>query len=207
LRSYERHNDGLYVVSSNASVSVICKAYLWGPQQLPGVGCAGGLLGWPEARLVMTILELPRCAFSCTGCNSNQLEASWRRNLFLLLHLCGRFPTRHNWRIVVAHRTHGPHDFPKPIGATDDLIPRFRGRSRHYPAFASSEPKVGQLRACWSLLNKKPEFLGLFLIYLLPRPAAPGWGAWPAGCARPAPCRRPPPLAPRQRARPWQEPN
>jgi hypothetical protein len=28
LRSYERHNDGLYVVSSSASVSVICKAYL-----------------------------------------------------------------------------------------------------------------------------------------------------------------------------------
>jgi hypothetical protein len=35
--------------------------------------------------LVMLILELPRSAFSCAGCNSNQLEASWRRNLFLLL--------------------------------------------------------------------------------------------------------------------------
>jgi hypothetical protein len=105
--------------------------------------------------LVMIILELPRRAFSCTGCNSNQLEASWRRNLFLLLHLCGRFPTRHNWRTVVAHRTHGPHDFPKPIGATDDFIPRFRGRSRHYPAFASFEPEVGQLRACRLLLKAK----------------------------------------------------
>jgi hypothetical protein len=40
---------------------------------------------WPE-RLAMIIRELLRRAFSCAGCNSNQLEASWRGALFLLLH-------------------------------------------------------------------------------------------------------------------------
>ena len=89
LRSYERYNDGLYVVFPDASVSVICKAYLWGPQQLPSFGCAGGM-EWTE-RLAMIILELLRRAFSCAGCNSNQLEASWRGTLFLLYILCGRF--------------------------------------------------------------------------------------------------------------------
>jgi hypothetical protein len=48
---------------------------------------------------------------------------------FYILH--GRFPTRHNWRIVVSHRTHGSHDFPKPIGAADDCIPRFRGERKY----------------------------------------------------------------------------
>jgi hypothetical protein len=38
------------------------------------------------------ILELPRRAFSCAGCTSNQLEASWRRNLFLLLHTVRPLP-------------------------------------------------------------------------------------------------------------------
>jgi hypothetical protein len=68
-----------------SSVSVICKAYLWGPQQLPGLGRTGGM-EWPGARLAMIILELLRRTFSCAGCNSNQVEASWRGTLFLLLH-------------------------------------------------------------------------------------------------------------------------
>jgi hypothetical protein len=50
---------------------------------------------WPQ-RLVMVILELLHRAFSCAGCKSNQLEASWRRNLFLLLHTVRPLPTRHN---------------------------------------------------------------------------------------------------------------
>jgi hypothetical protein len=76
--------------------------------------------------------------------------------------LCGRFPTPHNWRIVVSHRTHGSHDFPKPMGAAEDCIPRFRGESTPYSAFASYEPKVGQLRA-----------FRLLLKYLLPETTPP----------------------------------
>jgi hypothetical protein len=66
----------------------ICKAYLWGPQQLPSSGFAGGM-EWPE-RLAMIILELLRRAFSCAGCNSNKLEASWRGNLFYFYMLRGK---------------------------------------------------------------------------------------------------------------------
>ena len=39
------------------------------------------------------------------------------------------------------------------MGAAEDCIPRFRGESTPYSAFASFEQKVGQLRACRLLLK------------------------------------------------------
>jgi hypothetical protein len=62
--------------------------------------------------------------------------------------------------------------------------------------------RLGIHRKCWSELLCLAWWLSR---HLAPRPAAPSWGASPAGCARPTPLRQPPPPAGARPAGPWQE--
>jgi hypothetical protein len=110
-----------------------------------------GVAEWPK-RLVMIILELPRHAFSCMGCNSNQLEASWRPNLFLLFTFVRPLRSQRGTAValwyIIEHTGDPMTSPPKPIGAADDCIPRFRGGKYALECICQFEPEVGQLRAC-----------------------------------------------------------